>query len=90
MNTKEEVHQKLMDIVGPYLQFSGEIPPCVKEEIEEAMLPLESSVTPIHPHATTLYMAYRFPTDEKATFRRVKMMSCMPPPTVSITVKERK
>ena len=89
MNTKEEVHQKLADIVEPYLAFSGELPPTLKEEIEEALLPLESEVIPIPPRATTLVMFYRFPTDEKAMFRRVEMVSSIPQPTVSITVSER-
>jgi hypothetical protein len=72
MNTKEEVHQKLRNILDPFI-IAGEFPPNLKEEIESAMLPIECEVIPIPPRARTLEMFYRFPTDEKATFRRIEV-----------------
>lgn len=71
MKTKEEVHQKLTDILEPYL-FEEVLSPSLKEDIEQALLPLESRVNPISPHGPVI-MFYRFPADEQGTFRRVEV-----------------
>ena len=72
MTTKAEVHQKLTDILEPYL-FEEVLSPNLKEEIEQSLLPLESRVNPISPYGPVIVW-YRFPTDEKATFRCVEVM----------------
>lgn len=73
MKTKKEVHQKLTELLEPYL-FEKELSPKIKEEIEQALLPLECKVTPIAPKSRLLEMFYRFPTDETCTFRRVEVL----------------
>ena len=73
MNTKEEVHQELREILEPYM-FGGEFPPNLKKVIEQALWPIECSVTPLPPRARTLELYYRFPTDEINTFRRVEVL----------------
>jgi len=71
VKTKEEVHQKLTELLEPYL-FEKVLSPSLKEEIEQALQPLEIRVNPISPHGPVI-MWYRFPTDEKATFRRLEV-----------------
>ena len=71
MRTKEEVHQKLTELVEPYL-FEDALHPKLKDEIEEALLPLESMAIPPPPYGP-IVLFYRFPTDEGGTFRRVEI-----------------
>lgn len=71
VKTKEEVHQKLTELIEPHL-FGTVLPPSLKEEIEQALQPLESKVNPISPYGPVIVF-YRFPTDEKATFRRIEV-----------------
>jgi len=72
MKTKKEVHQKLTELLEPYM-FEEVLSPKLKDEIEQALLPLESQVNPISPHGPVI-LFYRFPTDEEATFRRVEVL----------------
>lgn len=71
VKTKEEVHQKLTELVEPHL-FGTVLPPSLKEEIEQALQPLESRVNPISPYGPVIVF-YRFPTDAEDAFRRMEI-----------------
>ena len=72
MNTKKEVHQRLTELLKPYL-FEKTLSPHLKEIIERELRHLEARVNPISPRGPVI-LFYRFPNDEKGTFRRVEVL----------------
>jgi len=72
--TQEEVHQIIYDIIEPYT-FEQTWSPSIKEEIEQALSPLESRVVvdPTHILDSKVHIYYRLPTDEPVTFRHAEI-----------------
>lgn len=74
MKTQKDVHQIIYDIIEPY-KFEQTWSPSIKEEIEQALSPLESRVVvdPTRTLDSKVEIFYRLPTDEPATFRRIEI-----------------
>lgn len=72
--TKEEVHQIISEIIDPY-RFEAAWSPSIKEEIEQALSPLECRVfvKPTSPLNSKVEIFYKLPDDEPATFRHIEI-----------------
>lgn len=71
MNLKKVVHQKIEEILEPFIHEKV-LSPSLKEKIEKSLLPLDSVVDPISPYGPVVVF-YRLPTDKKGTYRRVEV-----------------